>query len=123
MAWLEDQLPTGVYVTRAVRNVRAKVALTKSIDELYEESLQYAEFARRLYGPQEDELSEQEISPLLFAEAVDNKKRTIAEMINSISKYSHNQLASHLTSRGYCSSGTRPELEGRLRRVLETEVL
>jgi len=106
----EDHLPSGILATRAIRKLDITVELDKSFDELFEESLKFVGFERKLWGPQEEEIGEECMNPLKFAKM--NKKRRDAcdDVLQHINSIATEELQKQLNAHGLSTSGTRAEL-------------
>lgn len=119
---VENQLPPGIFITRALRSIRVKLLLNHSMQQLHKESLEFVDFERKLFGPQEAELDAKDFHPTMFQEKRDQHKNMILQQIQQLPAASVNTISHELNKRGYRSTGTRVELESRLRAVLLDEV-
>lgn len=118
----EDQLPAGILASRAVRKLDISIELDKSFDELFEESLKFVGFDRRLYGPQEDEIGEECMNPLKFAKMNKKRRDAFEDVLNHINTIDSEELKKHLNAHGLASSGTRGEIIEKVKKLFKRQI-
>lgn len=120
---IEGELPPGVFLTRAVRNLRIKLSLDRDLRALRDASLEYSDIERQLFGVQAAELDMQQMHPTLFQQARDQRKNQLAQQVQQLAACASDDLIRELQARGYRGAGlSRVELEPRLRTVLLEEI-
>lgn len=118
----EAALPQDVLVSRAVRSADLSVCVRASLHELYAESLEYANYATRLYGPQEDELGEEGMNPLRFAKLRRQSKRAVEDRLERAAAAPLEAMRAELEEAGYSGRGTLAEVRERYRSVLSSQL-
>ena len=118
----EAKLPMNLLVSRSLRSLDLNVLLRENLMNLFTESKQYVDYISKLYGPQEEELGEEMMNPLRFAKSCRQSKRDIEERLENIENTSIEQIKEALESRGYATSGSKPELCERYKAVLRREM-
>jgi hypothetical protein len=120
---IEGELPPGVFLTRAVRNLRVKLSLDRDLRELRDKSLECINIERKLFGIQASEMDTQQMHPMLFRQVQDRRKEQLAQQVQQLTACTTEDLVRELESRGYRGAGlSRVELESRMRTVLLEEV-
>ena len=119
---IEEKLPENFFISRVLKNVDLNILLRDTLYETFLESKEYFDYISRLFGPQEDEISEEAMNPLRFAKSCRQTKRDIEERLNKVKDTTTEEIKVALESRGYSSSGTRHELCDRYESVLRREL-
>ena len=119
---MEKRFPNEVLFTRMIRSLEFTIACQSTLQELYQASSAYSACRSRLFGPQEDELGEEGMNPLVFARQCRLQKKAIEEQLSSLRGWDLDTLKSHLSSHGYSSSGTIGEIKDRAQVVLTRQM-
>lgn len=117
----ESKLPSGVLITRALRNFNFDLKLTSSLKEIYESALPFENYEDRIYGPQEDELGEDGMNPLKFAKMCRQRQKAVREAAATVDEMSFDELKEHLKMRGLKATGTLGELTTRTKAAFEKQ--
>ena len=117
----EENLPAGLLISRAVRNIALQMELIPSVAELYQHSKTYEGFEDRLFGPQEDELGEEGMNPIRFAKLQKQRLNAAKEAIAKADTMNADTLKEHLTSRGLSAEGSTRQLIARVRKAFKRQ--
>ena len=119
---IEDSLPAGLLVTRALRDFSIKLMLNSTLKELYEASLPFEFFEQRMYGPQEDEIGEEGMNPLRFAKTVRQKQTIINTDLKMARDLGFTKLKDMLRARGMSDAGDRAACQARFTKLRERDL-
>lgn len=118
---LEENMPAGVLISRAIRNLAFQVELVPTITQLYQHSKAHEGFEERLFGPQEDELGDEGMNPLRFAKLQRQRLNAAKDAIAKADTMNVETLKEHLTSRGLSAEGGTKALIARVRKAFQRQ--
>lgn len=83
---LEKQLvDTNIFLSRSLTNIAFELNILQSFNEIYDHSQKFEDYQSKLFGPQADELTEEELNPIRFAKTMKLKRQEAIEL-SSISE-------------------------------------
>lgn len=118
---LEESLPPGLMLSRALRGASLSVRGLDSLDDLYRASLSLEAFEDRLFGPQEDELGDEGMHPIRFAKMQRQRQTALQDSIAGAFRMSEAELRVLLRDRGLSVHGSHSELATRARAAFKRQ--
>jgi len=112
---------SDVFLTRAVSSAVLDLQLMQTLPELMERAEQYAYYAEKLFGPQEEELGEERMNPLKFAKEMRSLRRRFTDLAQNAKTLSRAELTQHCRELGAKDTGTLAELVKRVREGYEQQ--
>jgi Ca2+-binding EF-hand superfamily protein len=110
-----------LFVSRALASATLEAQCIQSLSELVEDSRKYLHLGSKLFGPQEEELGEDNMNPLRFAKQVRGKRRAILEQVELAGKMTRPELVVICRELGLKDTGTLAELGKRVKEALEQQ--
>jgi len=118
---LEDQLPAGLLLSRAIRNMKIDLRCTESFAELYKAAIPHENIQERLFGPQEDELGEEGMNPIRFAKMCRQRKTAALNAVEKAASMSIPELKKHCQMRGISDVGKPTDLVERVKKAFKKQ--
>eukprot|EP01038_Epipyxis_sp_PR26KG_P010543 gene10543-14165_t len=117
-----------LYISRSIVKAKFEFMNEKNLKELFLLSKKFYSFENKLFGPQEDELGEENMNPLIYAKLIRNKKKQYNDLINKLTNnnfdktFSRDELISFCHTYGVKDTGLNQEISLRLINVLKKEL-
>jgi hypothetical protein len=115
---LEEQLPPGLLITRCLKNFSFKLQTDQTFPELLEKMFSTHNFSQKLFGPQEEEMSEEMKNPLNFMAAKKALCKDLAFKIMNPEKVKLDEVKSLFETKGYKTDGNLDQMNKRVNRLL-----
>ena len=119
---IEDSIPNGIFVSRAIRNFSVKFEFDKNFDDIFQESSKYVGYERKLFGPQEEEIGEELANPIKFAKVTKQRKNACEDVLKNINHISIDELRKQLNAYGLSEKGSQYELKNRVIELFKRQI-
>ena len=82
----------GLFVSRFLTKLNIDIKLRQDFMEIYNQAWSYQHYDDKLFGPQEEELGEDNLNPLKFAKAMRQKKKELLDNAGSVQEANREEL-------------------------------
>ena len=118
-SWLEKDLPIGK-IASIIQKFSLQLEIGIKFDDLIKLTSQFRSCAKRLYGPQEDELGD-DAHPLPFAALCKQRRIAALDMSEKAFDMKFDDLRKHLAALGMSGKGTLKKVRKRLHDTLKRQ--
>lgn len=118
---LEEKMPAGLLLTRALRNLKVELRCTDSLFDMYKAAIPHENVQERLFGPQEDELGEEGMNPIRFAKMCRQRKQAALNAVEKAATMSIPELKKHCQMRGILDTGKPTDLVERVKKAFKKQ--